>query len=1318
MSSDDWECFKATILHLYTIENLPLNKVARYMQHEHGFAKTKSQYEYQFKKWHIKKYAKNKDWKHLRHQLERRAGKECEVTMFGIPLSPGRVRKETQRYAYIPTASEFGRTLTSPESRSGVIIRAQTPTIVENITWPSLLWFRFKNTVLLPTLQEPSALLRNFFAARSSRQFVFHFIPELVNTIPNDNIHEQEATGTLTQKDSSFLVAKEVLKVIFFCLSNRIVPFIPLSFGGLVHQEAVQAHDYFVLQLVEAVSHTNPEMISSILHGRCITTKVIREAIYGSAIREKHYMIVSYLLESGVDPDLPIIAPRKKLQSKPSFRGVLKLSWEWPPHVLSTAMENAAYTCDARLGKMLLHAGASLRKNFSSILEIASYANNTAGNSKSAMEFVQLLVEHGVSKGYLTSWSPNQGPMLISPIAIAISRSDICMAEFLMGKCWNISRLHPSEKPRCGWSITHNEDPMLMDLRGMEKEPLHIAVVLGNERLIGQLLFPILSHPPQVSMRTIKEAFLISGLAGDVDTGSKLIASHPNAVLDNVGTGITALAAAAWNKEDTTLAEELLRLGAEIESVRSHSLTVTPSPLHIAAFYGNIGLVRQLLARGADCNVRYKSSLSNLSGKETPIQLALEGGNVEMAKLLIPHSALLGPELIQAVSLRDDGLIWDIICKGANYEWAKPLGRSVLDVAVETGNTTVISSCFRNGGKYESLALFSAVREAITSKDHSIVKLLTCYRLTGEIDGNEASSLTLCIEKREWDLVFLLLQDPFIPSSAKLMLRLDDRRSRTPLLSALASGNQSVIEALIKRGYVLHSADIWQMQDADQHIRQALWSRFPLESMNLSCHRTLLLSTIKLKEMGKVRRYIKLVGCLNFDCRFPGDLPRPGDEEDVWFFNFAYCPLFAAMLNDDIELTQFLLNAGADVDFIPKPLPPEEERITPLQFAARRRYLGVVRLLLDRGARVNLVADRNEGATALQWSAIHGDLNAAQLLVSRGADINAPPAKNFGHTALEGAAAHGRLDMVQYLLEMGAQIDRQLRIHYVRAVAFARREGQFAIADYLMEYGSWGDRDQRLYENPINLYPNVYFRYDEELDNWHIRELARINKSLCNINLGLSDNGSSSGTSDGSDDSVDYSYESNSNEHYIDERDGEEPPIIFDNTAGISQFWWDGMDPAMVDSGFDTTGEETRATQAVTELNDGAEAIDLVQFNSQLREGVSDLGVNNCAPGIYGMEAAAEEPLFGISEEETACHANDQFESAEQRTIVEERESGLEVHNNAPGIGPSDEQSTTLNVMEDKWVGPFTGFNGFDGFDGFSGFDDVDDTFGIFPFHS
>ncbi|KAK5637672.1 hypothetical protein RRF57_013387 [Xylaria bambusicola] len=123
--------------------NVPIHRVIFFMREEHNFSKTKSQYAYQLKKWGAKKNLKRTDWQHLRSQLQERPGKQSEVVYRGIPLPLRKIRKETQRYAFIPTAREFGARVPYE-----VVLRARTPPVVDNSSWPDLPWFRFKDRVL------------------------------------------------------------------------------------------------------------------------------------------------------------------------------------------------------------------------------------------------------------------------------------------------------------------------------------------------------------------------------------------------------------------------------------------------------------------------------------------------------------------------------------------------------------------------------------------------------------------------------------------------------------------------------------------------------------------------------------------------------------------------------------------------------------------------------------------------------------------------------------------------------------------------------------------------------------------------------------------------------------------------------------------------------------------------------------------------------------------------------------------------------------------------------------------------------------------
>ena len=60
--------------------------------------------------------------------------------------------------------------------------------------------------------------------------------------------------------------------------------------------------------------------------------------------------------------------------------------------------------------------------------------------------------------------------------------------------------------------------------------------------------------------------------------------------------------------------------------------------------------------------------------------------------------------------------------------------------------------------------------------------------------------------------------------------------------------------------------------------------------------------------------------------------------------------------------------------------------VSALYWAARNGHCHTVRLLLDRGADVNIADEYGE--TALHWAAIHGHLDIVKMLIEHGADIN------------------------------------------------------------------------------------------------------------------------------------------------------------------------------------------------------------------------------------------------------------------------------------------------------------------------------------------
>ncbi|KAI1127479.1 ankyrin repeat-containing domain protein [Nemania abortiva] len=1329
MASDDWERHKATILHLYLLEKAPLRHVVSCMQKNHGFAKTKSQYEYQLKKWGVKKKIGKKYWQNLRQQLKRRTGKESEVILFGIPVSPSRVRKETRRYTSIPTAKEFGKRSPGPELPDGVMVRVQTPPIIEDIMWPPLPWFQFKNRIF-PTLRNPSGLLNTFLAALGFEKEYFYyddkespFAPlfdiiknpselrraalHLTNMVPDDAVGRRQKAENLTQQQLSVSMATEILKLVFFSLSNNNIPNWDVR--------GVRIHDRFVLRLIEVVSRTNPEMSSCFFSGYCTATKTIKEQVYRSAIRERNYAIVSRLLESGVDPNMTIPGFYHQLRFKAGC-GIQRLDWNWYAQDVC-GIHAAATTCDIRLARILLNAGAKANcaclpddgltppvvvtcdclKHISA-LEVAASAGGSDGTSDKSVEFAQLLAEHGALSDRPGSCRNCQHSELLSSFATSIIRHNDRMTEFL------------TEKGASGLSYSYTKDisDLILSLNWVESSLddleiectlLNLAIFSGNQKWARKLLQPLLSHPMQASEQAVKQALMTSILAGDTDTASKVLACHPSIIAINQWPlGVTPLVATAWN-EDRTIATILLRMGACIGPtlIDQVSQTSVPAPIHVAAYHGNTSLVRHLIDRGVDCNVRYIPFVRHRdplywlvpSSYSSPLQLALASEKIDTANLLMRQLSLFGG-LVQEINSDDRALILQLLRNGPNDLSANRCGESVAEVeaAAEVGSMiSIMRSYFLRGGTYHSRVLYLSVRAAIKSKDYSIVRLLADQRPIAEIDGWEASSLVLSIENGDWNLISLLLSDPFLPASSQSCYHWGDNTWKlsyydggglTPLgwvihSAIIRSASEPIVEKLIQRGYKLQGQDIPSLFRNVPDALATIWDWVPLESMDLTCRQALLLCSIESCNMEMVHRCIESADSLDFyhTFRYVGEHPIP----------FGVSPLGLATHNGNVELIHLLLDAGASVDFV-----DGKDYGTALNKAVVAGNLDIVKTLLDRGATAEPSSQLMTRATPLQYSAIKGDLNIARLLISRGADINAPPAKFRGETALEGAAHHGRLDMVQFLLAMGTVLDGKMRIYYVRSVRFARSYGHYTIANFLKECGSWGERDQVLYDRDEVFDDDIYFRYDEATDDWHIRKMkkrVRNGGNGCEYCSVGSSNSSSTGSLDepnGSDDDI------RETGKIMDDSDG--PLNTYHPSNHVRQSWWDSMELAFTEpyglnpadqmgSGYDVSSSQS---QRVIELDEALEDEDASQ-STTIKEGANGDIINQYMTG--------------------------QLKTWDQARTTIERESELALTNYTIRPRFPDEHSLTLNEAETEWEGPFSNFREVE---------EMNAMFGVLPF--
>jgi ankyrin repeat protein len=122
-----------------------------------------------------------------------------------------------------------------------------------------------------------------------------------------------------------------------------------------------------------------------------------------------------------------------------------------------------------------------------------------------------------------------------------------------------------------------------------------------------------------------------------------------------------------------------------------------------------------------------------------------------------------------------------------------------------------------------------------------------------------------------------------------------------------------------------------------------------------------------------------------------------------------------AALNNDSEMTQILLAAGANVRATTR-----LGSYTPLFMAAKAGASGVLDLLLKAGA--DPKGKGTDGINALMMAAMAGKKEAVRLLIENGADVNSKESEH-GQTPLIFAAAFNRPEVVDELIKHGADMN-------------------------------------------------------------------------------------------------------------------------------------------------------------------------------------------------------------------------------------------------------------------------------------------------------
>jgi ankyrin repeat protein len=391
---------------------------------------------------------------------------------------------------------------------------------------------------------------------------------------------------------------------------------------------------------------------------------------------------------------------------------------------------------------------------------------------------------------------------------------------------------------------------------------------------------------------------------------------------------------------DMELVRQRLAEGADLEAVEEWNHR--RAALGIASEKGHVDVVRLLLASGADPNGSPQSD-------HGPLQDAVASGNVEIVQMLLDHGAQVNATdtngwhaLLCAVCRIDlePDKPWPVIVRlliaaGGDIHLSDTVGRTPLVVAAEQDPS------------HAALEVMRILLEAGAD----------CNVIVGD---NTCTALTSATEEGNIEAVRLLLE-------AGADVNFIDGLGDTAWNQARRQGYAEIAALLEQAGAVepeevrqdLHKAILWGNAEAVEHLL----------------------------EQGA-----------DANARDADDRPALLNAIDNW---------------DKEEIVRLLLDHGAAVN-VGIPLMAAVQGYRP-----RTDPHAVVRLLIERGADVN--AAEEDGRTALYVAAQTPDTEILRLLLEAGADVNAWCW--YGRTALMEAAHSGRYANVALLLAHGADVN-------------------------------------------------------------------------------------------------------------------------------------------------------------------------------------------------------------------------------------------------------------------------------------------------------
>lgn len=452
---------------------------------------------------------------------------------------------------------------------------------------------------------------------------------------------------------------------------------------------------------------------------------------------------------------------------------------------------------------------------------------------------------------------------------------------------------------------------------------------------------------------------------GDVVQVLALLKTDPGLIKTRISYGqtqITFAQTALHMAKTAAVAEALLAAGAERESKNAGGYT----PLHSAAWAGNIEVVNCLLTKGANPNCTNGM-------QQTPLHSAAVMGHAEVVSALLAAKAnpnVLDLETYTPLHKATQGNGFPDVAKrllegGADANIRTVKGQTALDLALVAKKPAV------------ALAIIAAAPNLnLNTRDFST--------------GNTA--LLSAITLGQFDVAGKLLEAGADPALA-------DYHGETALHLAAQQGNAALVALLMTKGADANALDYMGTPPLllvkNPQVIDILLEKGANPKKGDYTGRTLLHTAARSNK--------------------PLVISLLAHGADI---NAADCmgatPLSFAMMNNNWEIAAFLIAQGARTDIrIP-------DRVSPFQVALSGGEAAkpVARALMDKLPDLRQPVDRTFGISVLQVIAGYGYQDLAEAALARNADINATDI--FNQTPLMEAIRANKTEFAKFLISKGA----------------------------------------------------------------------------------------------------------------------------------------------------------------------------------------------------------------------------------------------------------------------------------------------------------